>query len=197
VDNKGILMDNMTKTVALDIGGVCLNLHYDLCFDYFGYSMDKPMPEAVMNAVEQYERGLINEAEWLESFRVHVRADISDEDIRHGWNLIIGQDITGIAKWIREMIANGYRFIYFSDTSQLHLLEVCRNFSAAHLIYGGIFSFDVKAKKPEAAMYEAFETQYGKPDLYLDDRQDNIAGGSEFGWNSQLFTSVEDLRKTL
>ncbi len=190
-------MDNMTQTVALDIGGVCLNLHYDRCFDYFGCAVNEQVPDVIMNAVDQYERGLINEAEWLESFRVHVRADLSDEDIRHGWNLIIGQDITGIAKWIREMIADGYRFIYFSDTSQLHLLEVCRNFSAAHLIYGGIFSFDVKAKKPEAAMYEAFEAQYGKPDLYLDDRPDNIAGGKQFGWNSQLFNSVENLREVL
>ena len=190
-------MGDITKIVALDIGGVCINLHFDRCLDYFGHSIAEPIPEAVMKIFDQYERGLINETEWLESFRVHVRADLSDEDIRHGWNLIIGEDINGIAKWIREMIAVGYRFVYFSDTSQLHLLEVCRNFSAAHLIYGGIFSFDVNAKKPEVAMYEAFEVQYGRPDLYIDDRPDNIAGGKQFGWNSQQFTSVEELRSVL
>ena len=241
-------MNNMTKTVALDIGGVCIKLHHDRCFEYFGYS-NEPPPEAVMRAFDQFERGLITEAEWLAVFKNNLSPDfqppateqlnnvepsghksleletcnidaikgcqfnltahhqtatppttgdglVSDEVIRYGWNMIIGQDILGIAKWIREMIADGYRFVYFSDTSQLHLLEVCRNFSAAHLIYGGIFSFDVKAKKPEAAMYEAFEAQYGKPDLYLDDRADNIAGGKKFGWNSQLFTSVENLRKS-
>ena len=46
-------------------------------------------------------------------------------------------------------------------------------------------------------MYEAFEDQYGKPDLYIDDRPDNIAGGKQFGWNSQQFTSVEELRSVL
>ncbi len=188
-------MNNITKTVALDIGGVCIQLHHDRCFDYFGHSIDEPIPEPVMIAFDQFERGLINEAEWLKIFKTHVGTNLSDADIRYGWNLIIGQDIAGIAKWIKEMIADGYRFVYFSDTSQLHLLEVCRNFSAAHLIHGGIFSFDVRAKKPEVAMYEAFEAQYGKPDLYLDDRPDNIAGGTAFGWNSQLFTSVEALKK--
>jgi len=238
----------MTKTVALDIGGVCIQLHHDRCFDYFGHSTAEPIPDAIMQAFDQFERGLISEAEWLDIFKHNLKADfkppvapqlnnvtvgaaqslelgvcncdaltgcqfnlsaheqpitshqtgddlVSDEVIRYGWNLIIGQDIPGIAKWIRAMIADGYRFVYFSDTSQLHLLEVCRNFSAAHLIYGGVFSFDVKAKKPEAAMYEAFEAQYGKPDLYLDDKPENIAGGEKFGWNSQLFTSVETLQK--
>jgi putative hydrolase of the HAD superfamily len=240
----------MTKTVALDIGGVCIQLHQDRCFDYFGYSTAEMIPDAVTQAFDQFERGLMTEAEWLNIVRHNLNSDfkppaapqfnkattgtaksfergscncdalagcqfnlsaqeqliaskqtgdemVSDEVIRYGWNLMIGQDIPGIAKWIREMIADGYRFVYFSDTSQLHLLEVCRNFSVAHLIHGGIFSFDVRAKKPEAAMYEAFEAQYGKPDLYLDDRPANIAGGEKFGWNSQLFTSVETLQKNI
>jgi len=184
------------KTVALDIGGVCLNLHHDKCMEYFGCNSTEST-EALMNVTEKFERGFINENEWLISFRNIIDHDFSDEEICSGWNIIIGNDIPGIAEWIREMIADGYRFIYFSDTSSLHLFEIYRKFSVAHLINGGIFSFEVKAKKPESAMYEAFEEKYGKPVLYLDDRIENIAGGKDYGWNSHLFTGIENLRKTL
>lgn len=184
------------KTVALDIGGVCLELHYNRCREYFGIKSQE-LPQPLLKATDQFERGLIAETDWLQQFRIASKGELSDDEICLGWNIIIGNDMVGIAELIREMTALDYCFIYFSDTSPLHLFEVYRKFSVAHLITGGIFSFEVNAKKPEAAMYEAFEAEYGKPDLYLDDRVENIAGGEKFGWNSHLFTGVENLRKTL
>ena len=187
----------MQKTVALDIGGVCLSIRYDLCFDYFDCSSNQIVQDKLLQIAEQYERGLLSETEWLENFRQILGKNLNDKAILRGWNMVIGEDIPGMVKWLKEMIADGYRFIYFSDTSQTHLLEVFKKFSANNLICDGIYSFNVVAKKPESAMYEAFEAQHGKPDLYLDDRVGNIAGGTKLGWNSQLFTNVEDLRRKL
>ena len=94
-------------------------------------------------------------------------------------------------------LASGYRLVFFSDTSSIHMLEVCRKLSFANLVTGGVFSFKVKARKPGAAMYEAFETRYGKPCFYVDDRPDNIQAGISRGWNSHQFVSAAAMRHAL
>ncbi len=96
-----------------------------------------------------------------------------------------------------EMVSAGFRFIYFSDTSSIHMSHFFRSNDFCHLVSGGVFSHEVGAKKPEAKMYETFERDYGKPWLYIDDRQCNIDAALERGWNARRFTSPDTLRSAL
>ena len=52
------------KIIALDIGGVCLNIRYDLCYKYFGFKTISEIPPQFMTAIEKFESGLIDEKEW-------------------------------------------------------------------------------------------------------------------------------------
>lgn len=183
--------------IALDIGGVCLSIHYDLFCRYFGFDGISGIPVKIQQAMEKYESGLIDDTEWLAEFRMATEERFTDDEIIEGWNMIIGSDMDGMPELMSELVASGYRPIFFSDTSNIHILEVYRKLSFANLVTGGIFSFKVKDRKPGAAMFNAFEAQYGKPCYYIDDRPVNIQAGMRHGWNSHQFVSATAIRQEM
>ncbi|OGV52974.1 MAG: hypothetical protein A2X49_10855 [Lentisphaerae bacterium GWF2_52_8] len=177
------------KTIALDVGCVCVKLQHQLCLQRLGLSSMSDIPQDFLFACNQLERGKISEEQWLALFQDKMPG-WSAEDLLDAWNLIIGPDMDGMADFAEYALARGCRLVYFSDTSKLHMLRFCRNLSFAPLITGGIFSFEVGAQKPEKEMYEAFERSYGIPCLYLDDKPGNIAAGVSRGWNSHVFANA-------
>ncbi len=188
---------NNEKIIALDIGGVCVQLRYDLCFNYFGFDAGMKIPDELMYAIDQMERGKISESEWLKIFQQVTGGRYTDDQLRYGYNLIIGEEIPGMPELVKEITDSGCRFVFFSDSSEIHIMHTYRKLPFANLISGGIFSYDAKAKKPEPGMYEAFEAQYGKPFFYLDDKPENVAAAAERGWASHQFTAAEDFRKEI
>ena len=185
------------KVIALDIGGVCLNIRHDLCCQYFGFNGLREIPAKFLQAVEKFECGLIDDKEWLAEFRMATGGRFTDDEMIDGWNIIIGGDMDGMPELMSELVDSGHRLIFFSDTSSVHLLEVYRKLSFANQVTGGVFSFKVNARKPGAAMYDAFEREYGKPCFYVDDRADNIQAGINHGWNSHQFISAAAMRRAL
>ncbi|MEI8248170.1 MAG: hypothetical protein WCI51_20205 [Lentisphaerota bacterium] len=185
------------KIIALDIGGVCLNIRHDLCCKYFGFNNLREIPLEFLQAVEKFECGLIDDKEWLAEFRRATGGRFTDNEMIDGWNIIIGSDMDGMPELMSELVDSGYRLIFFSDTSSVHLLEVYRKLSFANLVTGGVFSFKVNAGKPGVAMYKAFEAQYGKPYFYVDDKPENIQAGINHGWNSHQFLSAAAMRQAL
>lgn len=187
----------MNKIIALDIGNVCVRLSQEKALGALGYKSLSEIPADFLKATELMERGLLSEDEWLATYRKCTGTDLEDDKLRSVWNLIIGDEIEGMADALRKAVAKGFRVIFFSDTSDLHINEVYRKLSFAHLVSGGIFSFKEGAKKPECRMYEAFESQYGKPSYYIDDLPQNIEAGIKRGWNAGLFTSADEFSKAI
>ena len=185
----------MNKVIAIDIGDVCLQRNIAQTFHYFGVEPTLQLPPKMIYAIDQYERGIISLRQWLSAMQSVTNSNFTDEEICRGWNLLIGDDMPGMSEFINEMIDAGFRFIFFSDTSDLHFGDICRKLSFAHLITGAILSYEVGAKKPETAMYEAFEANYGTPCCYLDDMPQNIAAGQQQGWFSIQFTDTATMRK--
>jgi FMN phosphatase YigB (HAD superfamily) len=73
----------------------------------------------------------------------------------------------------------------FSNTNDLAISHIQKNFPFFSNFDGYILSYEVGAMKPDAKIYEALEKMAGKrgPDvLYLDDRLENISAGAARGW---------------
>jgi HAD superfamily hydrolase (TIGR01509 family) len=88
----------------------------------------------------------------------------------------------------------------FSNTNDLAIEHVRRNFPFFHNFDGYIFSYEVKAMKPDAKMYEALEKLTGRRGaeiLYLDDRPENVAAGAARGWRTILHETPERTRAAL
>jgi len=185
----------MDNVIALDIGRVCVHLRFDLCKEALGFSSDVEAPTFFMGASQKFEHGLCSVEHWLKVFHRVTANKFCDEQLIHAWNLIIGEEIDGMAELVRDITQLGYRFVFFSDTNEPHIMHVYRNMSFAHLVTGQIYSYEVGAQKPSDQMYDAFERTYGKPCFYVDDKPCNIDGAVKHGWRSQLFTSADKFRE--
>lgn len=181
------------KILALDIGNVCISIDPNRFAKALGATSFENIDPQLMHSIDIMERTTNSESQWLKECHRVTENKFNDNQIRHAYNLILGEDIPGMADFLKDKIENNWRVIFFSDISERHLNGIYRELSFANLISGGIFSYEVGAKKPETGMYKAFEKQYGKPDLYLDDKEENIEAGLKQGWNAHIFTTTREL----
>jgi HAD superfamily hydrolase (TIGR01509 family) len=85
----------------------------------------------------------------------------------------------------------------FSNTNDLAIEHVRRSFPFFRDFDGYIYSYEVKAMKPDPKIYEALEKltrRRGAEILYIDDRPENVAGGAARGWQTILHQTPEITR---
>ncbi len=183
--------------VALDIGGVCVELHPERCFGPLGFHSIEEVPIAVLSAVDRMEIGKMDEMEFAEIFRKTVNSDRPAEELAALWCATLGEPMPGMAALVRDMKKAGFKPVFFSDTSCLHMRYFRERFPLSEFVPDGIYSFVTGAKKPSPAMFAAFEADYGKPVLYIDDRDMCLAGAEAFQWPTHKFVNADTLRAFL
>jgi FMN phosphatase YigB (HAD superfamily) len=88
----------------------------------------------------------------------------------------------------------GCQTFIFSNTNDLAVEHIRRNFPFFRDFDGYVYSYEVGAMKPEAKIYESLETltgRQGREILYLDDRPENVTAGAERGWRAILHETPE------
>ena len=88
----------------------------------------------------------------------------------------------------------------FSNTNDLAIEHVRRNFPFFNNFDGYILSYEIGAMKPHAKIYECLEQLSGKRSaeiVYLDDRIENIAAGANRGWQVVLQETPEKSRAAI
>lgn len=96
-----------------------------------------------------------------------------------------------------ELRARGVPAYIFSNTNDLAMEHINRNFPFMRQFEAHILSYEVGAMKPAARMYEVLESVAGRRGpavLYLDDRPENVEAGAARGWQVILQTSPEASR---
>ena len=99
-----------------------------------------------------------------------------------------------------ELRGRGFKTYIFSNTNDLAIEHVRRNFPFFAQFDGYIFSHEVGAMKPLPAIYDAMEKMCGRRGadlIYLDDRAENIAAGAARGWQAILHESPAKTRAAL
>ena len=99
-----------------------------------------------------------------------------------------------------ELRQRGFKTYIFSNTNDLAIEHVRRNFPFFKNFDGYIFSYEVGAMKPQPKIYEAMEAMTGRRGadlIYLDDRAENVAAGAARGWRAILHESPEKTRQAL
>ena len=186
-------MNIARKTLALDIGGVCIRLRPQRVFETLGFPEDTPLPPDALKLIDDYNCGRADNAQFCDGLRAVTQRPFSDEQLQAAWNLFLDAEIPTTTQFLRKLWNRGWHIVWFSDTQPWHLDCLRKYVSYAKEIPEGIYSFEVGAQKPSPLMYEAFEQRFGKPDLYLDDRLDNIQGALARGWNAVQYRETEEL----
>jgi len=99
-----------------------------------------------------------------------------------------------------ELRQRGIPTYIFSNTNDLAVEHIRRNFPFFKNFDGYIYSYEIGAMKPDAKIYEALEKlagRRGKEIVYLDDRPENIAGGVARGWQAILHETPEKSRASV
>lgn len=109
-------------------------------------------------------------------------------------------EISAMTALHAELRRRGFETYVFSNTNDLAIEHVRRNFPFFANFDGYIFSYEVGALKPQPEIYAAMERLSGRRGaelVYLDDRPENIAAGAVRGWRAILHESPEKSRAAL
>ena len=147
----------------------------------------------------QYECGQLSRADFFEAIRTATgfQGTVAEFDT---YFADIFTEIPPMISLHAELRARGFKTYIFSNTNDLAIEHVRRNFPFFKNFDGYIFSYEVGAMKPQPEIYEAMEkmcSRRGVDLIYLDDRPENIETGKARGWRTILHETPEKTRQTL
>ncbi len=194
-------MPAVSSILALDIGGVCLELRHETACQRFGVASAEAFRERypeVWRLAAELETGALTDAEFLS--RAGEELGMSAEELHEFWLELIGGEMPGVATFVESALALGCLPVFLSDVSEIHYRALLPRLSFADRMYGAVVSYEVGALKPDGRMYAAMEERFcggGRPVLYIDDRPANVAAAQARGWTAYQFGSFPEALQLL
>ena len=149
----------------------------------------------------RYETGLMTRKEFFEEVRDGTHFDGTLEEF-DSYFADIFWEIPPMIEMNAALRCKGIPTYIFSNTNDMAIAHIRRNFPFFANFDGHILSYEIGAMKPAPKIYEELEKMSGKRGaeiLYLDDRQENVDAGAARGWQVILQTqpekSLEAVRK--
>ena len=188
----------MKPAVVFDLGKVLVDFDWSIATKKIATRSTAP-PErfheflAASPLLWQYECGQLARQEFFEA----IQKAIGFQGTAAEFNRSFAEIFTEIAPMIAlqaEMRQRGFKTYILSNTNDLAIEHIRRDYPFFQNFDGYIFSYEVKAMKPEAKIYEALEKMAGKRGaeiIYLDDRLENIEAGAARGWRTILHETPE------
>lgn len=196
----------MTKPaiVVFDLGKVLVDFDYSIAARKIAERCRLPLEEVRQHLdysplLFRYETGLMSRQEFFEHIQKATRFDGTIEEFSTFFADIFWE-IPVMIEIQATLRRDGVPTYILSNTNDLAVAHIRRNFPFFNRFDGYILSYEVQAMKPTAKIYEDLEKLSGKRGaeiVYLDDRQENIDAGAERGWQVILQTDPERSRAAL
>ncbi len=194
----------MAPVFIFDLGKVLVDFDYAIAAQKIAARSDKPPADlhAFLGSsplLVDYESGRLTRRQFYDAIRdaIGFRGDLAEFG---GFFEDIFSEIPPMIALHAELRRRGRATYVFSNTNDLAIEHVRRNFQFFNNFDGYIFSYEVGALKPQPEIYEAMEAMCGRRGanlIYLDDRAENIAAGAARGWRAILHESPEKTRAAL
>lgn len=196
------------KAVVFDLGKVLLQFDYGIVVRALaaqGTSTVAQIATLIDQAplLFQYETGLISTHDFFQEVRKSTgyRGDLATFATLFG---SIFSEITPMVELNRDLRLAGIPTYIFSNTNELAIQEIRRNFPFFRNFNDFILSYEERSMKPDAKIYESVEARTGLRGadlLYIDDRSENIEAGQQRGWQAWLHSdpalTVPEVRKRM
>ena len=190
----------MTKAIIFDLGGVILNLNFDLTLqafkklgaDYFDSFFSKDGQSEIF---DNYETGLLS----CEEFRYHLKnllgipPRVSVQEFDAAWNAMLLDLPKARLDFILEMKNKGYQTFLLSNTNGIHLKrvkEIAKTVqvdSFSPYFQREYYSHLVGMRKPEPDIFLKVLNDHhliATETLFVDDSQQNIMTAKKIGINT-------------
>jgi FMN phosphatase YigB (HAD superfamily) len=186
---------NNIKNIIFDLGGVILNIDYNLTIKAFKNlgvtSFDTLFSQAQqVGLFDELEKGIITPKEFREGIRKVVKIDLSDNQIDIAWNAML-LDFPVHRLQLLGNVRDNYRTFLLSNTNAIHIEEynnILQNtFGVQNLsvfFEKEYYSHIIHKRKPDAEVFEFLLTENNlKPDetLFIDDSIQHVEGARKLG----------------
>lgn len=193
------------KAIIFDLGGVILNIDYDLTIkefekigvqnstSYYSKSEQKKL-------FDDLETGKISEKEFLDSVKLKTN-NASDDQIKNAWNKMILNLPLERLLFIKSMMSN-YQTFLLSNTNSIHIsffknrLDVCK-WKLFKSVFNKIyFSYEIGMRKPSNNIFEhVLKDNHLQAEnvLFIDDSIQHINAAKTIGIITHHLKDSEDL----
>ena len=190
--------------VVFDLGKVLLDFDYTIAGRRIAAQARMPAAEVqqFLNQsplLHRYETGLMTRREFFDEVRQATGFTGALEEFG-GFFADIFTEMPAMTALHAALRRQGIPTYIFSNTNDLAMEHVRRNFPFFAHFDGYILSYEIRAMKPDARIYEALESMAGKHGaeiLYLDDRPENVDAGAARGWQVILQTDPAKSRAAI
>lgn len=189
------------EAIFLDIGGVVLEIDWRPVLKNLDIH-DQVTQQRLVNEFHsfephhQFERGQINEDEFLTQLSLFFGYHEDQEKIIHAWNSLVLGPINGIER-IFEKYSGKIPIYTLSNTNRIHMKDCFERFSVMSLFDDYCMSYDLGHRKPENEIYLAAISKAGldsKPGscLFIDDTLDNVEAARKAGLKAEHSINSSD-----
>lgn len=183
------------KHIIFDLGGVILNINYQLTYTAFGELGVKDFTSLYNQfkgsaLFDDLETGKVGRADFLGEMKKHMPEGVTDEQIIAAWNAML-LDFPLRRLQILQQLRQHYGLYLLSNTNEIHLeafnkiLQESRGIpSLAAFFDKAYYSHLIGLRKPEKEAYQFVLDENGldpKETLFIDDTLPNIEGAKLVG----------------
>ncbi|MFN5317850.1 MAG: HAD family hydrolase [Bacteroidia bacterium] len=200
-----IYQNQHIDTIVFDLGGVILNIDYQLpvkAFKALGIEdFSKHFSQATQTTLlDDYETGRISSEVFIEEVSKFVKPGSTEDQIRAAWNSIL-LDLPEQRLFCLEKAAENHRIFLLSNTNEIHieafnhyLLQIYSLPSLEPFFEKLYLSYEVGLRKPDKQIFEHVLADAGlKPEstLFIDDSIQHIQTAAELGINTYHLTKED------
>jgi putative hydrolase of the HAD superfamily len=192
------------SAVCFDLGKVLLHFDWKIMLDRIAEKSPLP-PDEISRLLKEdpqaiaYETGVITSAKFFSHLKKRLKYKGASKELRACFSDIFTPLPEHIA--LAALLAPHYPLAILSNTNEAHIVHAEATYSFFSLFSARIYSHEVKAMKPDRAIYQAALAALGNPDplevLFIDDLEANILGAVQLGWQTIHLRPGVDLREAL
>ncbi len=195
---------SVPKAVVFDLGKVLLEFDFQIFARNLSaqseMSADDIMEKVVgSDVLVEYEYGRTSS----EDFYRQVK-ELSGYTGDYGnFENLFGEIFTEIPEMValqRQLRGSGIPCYIFSNTNEIAIRIVRRQFEFFANFDGYVYSYEHLAMKPEASLYKVVEEVVGKTGqdlVFIDDKGENIQAAKEQGWHGIVHQQPDETRRQL
>ena len=189
------------KAIVFDLGKVLVDFDYSIAARKVAAASTKQLPDlqhflGSSPVLQRFEHGELTREQFFAEMR-QITGFTGTLEQFVGDFADIFVPIPEMIAFHQELRGRGLKTYIFSNTNDIAVQHISREFPFFQNFDGYLYSYKVGAMKPDLRIYEAMEKLCGRvcdDIIYIDDRAENVAAGARRGWWTVLHETPEKTR---